>query len=56
MQAPADRDRAGGHAHGVNREDHTLGEMMVRLSYRPSLPEAIKAGIVAMVEASSEKG
>ncbi len=53
MQATRDRDGTGEHAHGVNREDHSLGEMTVRLSYRPTLPEAIKAGIVAMVRAAS---
>ena len=53
MQATADRDGAGEHAHGVNREDNTLGEMMVRLPYRPTLSEALKAGILAMVAAAS---
>jgi hypothetical protein len=52
VQATADRDGTGEYAHGVNREDHTRGEMMVRLSYRTTLPEAINAGIVAMVKAA----
>jgi len=52
MQATTDRDGAGELAHEVNREDHTLGEMMASLFYRPTLPEAIPAGIVAMVKAA----
>ena len=35
------------------KRDNTLGEMMVRLPYRPTLSEALKAGILAMVAAAS---
>ncbi len=54
MQAPADRDGADEPAHGANQGDHTLGEVMGRSSW-PELPEVIRAGIVPVVKASTEK-
>jgi hypothetical protein len=53
MQATGNRDGTGEHTHGVNREDHNLREMTGASILSPELPEALSAGILAMVKATT---